>query len=100
MTGIQEILVGPTRRWRNDALRNLPFMGQRAGGGRPLKNNPLLCKIRNNINQALTKRKRFFGDVVGRGGVTDFAVEGLLSPIFRTREISTGLREIVVDRPY
>lgn len=100
MSGIQEILVGPSRRWRNDALRNLPYMGQRAGGNRPLKNYPLLCKVRNNINKALAKRKRFFGDVVGRAGVSDLAVEGLLSPIFRTREIATGLREIVIDRPY
>jgi len=100
MSGIQEILTGPTRRWRNDALRNLPFMGQRAGGTRPLQNRPVLCKIRNSINRTLSTRKRFFGDVVGFDATKDIAIEGLLSPIYRTREVVTGLREIVIDRPY
>jgi len=103
MSGIQEILVGPSRRWRENALRNLPYMGQT----RYLENFPMLCRIRQNINQFVTTR-RFLGDVVDRPfpatlSGRDIAVEALLTPIRRIREITTTLtrpREIVVDRAY
>lgn len=103
MSGIQEILVGPSRRWREDALKNLPYMGQRIGGGRYLENRPLLCAVRRNINTVLARtksRKRLFGDVVD---VKDLSIEALLSPIYRIREVRTALgipQEIVIDRPY
>lgn len=93
-----EILIRPSSKARIDALRDLPFMGQNY-----LQDRPLLCAIRQRIN-VLVSRKRFFGDVVdlaeptrsGRG----FAIDALLSPVFRIREISTGIpgtEEIVVD---
>lgn len=102
MSGIQEILVGPSRRWREDALKNLPYMGQR----RYLEEFPILCRLRRNINNFITTR-RFFGDVLDIPPVTrsgrDFSIEGLLSPIYRVREIRTTLdkpSEIVVERSW
>lgn len=55
MSGIIETLIGPSRKWKIDALKNLPFLGQRAGGGRYLKNFPVACAIRNRLNKILSR---------------------------------------------
>lgn len=102
MSDIREILIGPTRRWREDALKNLPYMPQK----RYLEEFPLLCRIRRNINKFISTR-RFFADVadvpIPTQSGKDISLEALISPIYRVREITTTLpipHEIVVDRAY
>lgn len=95
MSGIQEILVGPSRRWREDALRNIPYMGQKIKGQ--------TMKVRQRIRSVRLSRKRLFADVAdlfpptlsGRG----FSIDALISPIYRIREVreTWGNREVVVD---
>lgn len=96
MSGIMEILVGPSRRWREDALRNLPFMGQ-------MIHRPVVAQIRENVQRVLA-RSPFFHDVVERplpsDSGLDLSLEALLSPIYRPREVSTATGEIVIDRSW
>lgn len=97
---MMEILIGPTRRWREDALKNLPFMGQRAGGGRFLKDRPVLCSVRNNINRVLGRTAMF------RHMITDLpeptrsgkALSIAEEPAGKVRGVpAVGNREIVVE---
>jgi len=91
------------RRTTNQAISRVGLRGQEG-------------KLRDQIRQRVRDRFRFrepsarrgvFGDVVDLPAPTvsgfGFALEALLSPVYRIREITTGVLtpdEIVIDRPY
>lgn len=77
-----EIVIRPFSKARWDALRDLPFMGQ-------VVKAPIVQQLRHRLNRG------FFKDVVDLPDPTTsgfgFAIEALLSPVLRIREIATGM---------